>query len=490
MRAGRPIRVKNLPRSFPRRPGEGAFVAAALAAAFLCAGPVSVETPARAAEPPAPPSTEAAPSATPSPAIEEALALADRLIAAGQPVAAFAVLMETLDALPEDTDDAPLRFGIAQALMAGGRLAQAEQVLAQLAEERPANLRIRLDRAAALFALGRDDEAGEVFRAVRRAPDLPPETRRKVEGFLARLLIRQRLRFDLDLGLWYDNNVNNAAQAETVAIPAFGNRQFRLNQRPIGSWVARTGGRVRWRHPLTPDGRLLLETRASAVRNTALGATDFSQTWLTLTAGPRLGYAVPLAGRARPGRLAADVGVERRWWGGMGFATSIWGRLEVDQALTANWRVGLAPRVWGRFHDNQPRSIDPAGWALNLSVSRRAGPGWLTLDGTLSREHPGRRDLRWSSQGLSLQYAATVGEHWSGSVQVGLSQIRFAATDEAFLRRRADRTPTAGLTLSHRRISWNGYLPVLILNWARTTSNIPLYDRKLLSVRLGLQRLF
>ena len=46
----------------------------------------------------------------------------------------------------------------------GGRFAQAEQMLARLAGERPDNLRVRLDSAAALFTLGRDDEAGELFR--------------------------------------------------------------------------------------------------------------------------------------------------------------------------------------------------------------------------------------------------------------------------------------------------------------------------------------
>ncbi len=46
------------------------------------------------------------------------------------------------------------------------------------------------------------------------------------------------------------------------------------------------------------------------------------------------------------------------------------------------------------------------------------------------------------------------------------------------------------MTLSHREVSWEGYQPVLMLDWSRTDSNIELYDRKLRSVRLGLRRLF
>ena len=255
--------------------------------------------------------------------IAAALAEADRLIAAGGPFEAFAVLWRIMQALPEGADDSPLRFGLAQALMAGGRYAQAEQVLARLAREQPDNLRVRLDRAAALFALGRDDEAGQLFREARRAPDLPPAVKRRVEGFLGSILARQRLRVDFDLGLWHDRNVNNAAEVGTLTIPALGNLEFELDQRPVGAWVARTGASLRWREALTDDGRVSVETNASAARNTAIGATEHNRTWLGLSAGPRLGYAVPFAGRRRPGRLAADVGVERRWQGGDGYAANL-----------------------------------------------------------------------------------------------------------------------------------------------------------------------
>ena len=443
-----------------------------------------------APDPGASPGRALDPASDPFAAIEAALAQAEYLIVAGEPVIAFAVLMETMEALPEGTDDAPLRFGIAQALMAGGRFAQAEQVLARLEREQPDNLRVRLDHAAALFVLRRDDEAGTLFREARRQPALPDDARRKVEDFLTQILARQRLRFDLDLGLWYDNNVNNAAQIETVVIPAFGNLEFRLNQRAVRAWVARTGATVRWREAVTADGRVQVETNASVAHNTALGATAYNRTWLVLSAGPRLGYAVPFAGRVRPGRLAADVGVERRWWGGWGNSTNLWGGLALDQVLDEDWRVGALPRIWTTFFDGQPREVDPTGLSLTLSGARQAGPGWLTAGGTLTRATAGRSSLSWRSQGVNLTYAANVGEDWSGSVRLGLSVARFDDVSETFLLRREDRTRSVGLTLSNRRISWEGYQPALMLDWSQTDSTIPLFDRKLLSVRVGLRRLF
>ena len=219
---------------------------AAAIAFTLCGTGPETGTPARAEEPSA---TETATL----PAVAEALAEAERLIAAGLPVVAFAVLFQTMEALPEGADDAPLRFGIAQALMAGGRLAQAEQV------------------------------------------------------------------------------------------------------------------------------------------------------------------------------------------------------------LDADWRVGVVPRIWTTYHDDQPGEVDPVGRSPDLSVSRRAGPGWLTLGGTLARETADRSSLDWQSRGLSLTYAADVGEDWSGSVRLGLSTARFDEADAIFLKPREDRTRSIGLRLSHRKLSWEGY---------------------------------
>ena len=114
----------------------------------------------------------------------------------------------------------------------------------------------------------------------------------------------------------------------------------------------------------------------------------------------------------------------------------------------------------------------------------------MTLAGTLARETADASSLNWRSRGLSLTYAADVGEDWSGSLRLGLSAARFDEADGAFLTRREDQTRSVGVTLSHRKISWEGYQPVFMLDWSRTDSNVPLYDRKLLSFRLGPRRLF
>ena len=427
---------------------------------------------------------------SPQYAPDETVDLARRLIVAGNPETAYRLLRRAMQAAADDVDTTAIRYMAAQALLAGGHYAQAAQLLGRFAEDRPDLDLVRLEYAATLFALGRDDKAGEIFRDIRRKKDLPPPVQRNVDGFLERIRARQRWRLDFDMGFWRDDNVNNAPESETVAIPAFGGFRFTLDQKPVRAWIARTGVHLRWREPVTKSGSLYFETHASVSRNTAIGASAYNRTWANVSTGPRVRYTVGIAGRPRPGLFYADLGVERRWRGGGGYATSPWAGLGMEQVIARNWRVGAFPRVWVKRYDGEANDADSWGRSLALNVARRVGPGWLTASGKISRETPERRNLRWTSREVSLRFAADIGRNWSMSVRAGLTRTRFEAEESLFLKRREDRTHDVGLTVSHRALVWEGYLPELALNWSRTTSSIPLYERELRTVRLGLRRLF
>ena len=165
-------------------------------------------------------------------------------------VAIVLLLLWASDA-PAASDPIGPRFRQAQEHMRAGRFAEAEPILRWILRTRPGLVRVQLDHALVLFRLGRDDEAREIFLAVRRLPDLPAAVRRNVEDYLERIRSRDPLHIGLDFGLWHDRNVNNASEAETVEIPVFGTRlPFRLNERPQSAWVARTGANLRWRKPV------------------------------------------------------------------------------------------------------------------------------------------------------------------------------------------------------------------------------------------------
>ena len=416
---------------------------------------------------------------------------ARRLLAEGRTDAAYALLLREGEAAwHAGIDTTALRYLAAQALLQLDRHAEAALVLESLAESRPDLDQVRLDHAAVLFTLGRDDEANAIFRDMRRQERLSPEARRIVEEYLQRIRARQRWQLDFDMAVWHDDNVNNAAEDETVAIPAFGDLRFTLDQRPVSAWVARTGARLRWREPLTSEGRLYLESHAFAARNTAIDKSDYNRTWAGLSAGPRLRYTAEIAGRNRPGLLLADFGVERRWRGGEPYARGLWVGLGVEQTIDRDWRGSVFPRLWTTRFDEEGDAADPRGRSLDLYVARRIGGGWLTVGGKLSRESPDRPDLRWTSRALSLRYATTIGPDWSLTARAGLTRTSFDEAAPLFLMRRKDRTHDLGITASHRRLAWEGYLPELTLNWSRTHSSIPLYEREVRTLRLGMRRLF
>ena len=424
--------------------------------------------------------------------IEGALRTADAWMARGESAKALALLREVLPfAEAHGADTTPVRFLTAQALMRLRRNEEAALILAELVAEQPAVDRFVLDYAAVLFELGLDEDARAVFRQVRSERELPPVVRRNVERFLERIHARQPLRIDFDLGFWHDDNVNNAPERETVEVPIFGAPlSFTLNEQPVSAWVARTGVQARWRHALDDRRRVSLETRASLARNTALGASEHNRTWARASFGPRFRYSTEWIGRSRPGTVLADVGVERRLRGGDGYATSLWTGLGLRQTFSRNWNAGLFTRLWATRYDDEDAGADPLGRSVALQVRRGVGPGWLTVGGTLARGTPKTRRLRWTSRTLSLAYAADAGRGWNLALRGSLSATRFDDEHRLFRIRRDDRSYGAGLTVSHRSLSWEGYLPEFTVSWRRTASNIPVYDRKLLSMRVGLRRLF
>ena len=476
-------------------PGMIGRAGAAMLAALLSAAGARADEPASPGAPSAPPpdaTVESMERRDVHRATAEAVDTARRWIEAGEPGKALAVLREAMGAARAagGVDTTGVRFMAAQALLKLGRPHEAAEILAQLAEEHPAIDRVRLDYAASLFAIGRDEEAETVFREVWGREDLPPAVRRNVEGFLQQIRARRNLRIDLDTGLWWDDNVNNAPERETVAVPRLGGLEFTVDERPVRAWVARAGAGLRWRHPVAGSGRTAIETHASVARNTVVDASAYNRTWASASIGPRVRYAVEVAGRRRPGTARADAGIERRWRGGKAYAVSLWGGLGLEQTVIGTSRLGLFTRYWSTRHDEGGKDRDPPGRRHGLYLTRRLGPGDLTAGGAFSRETPARRDLRWTSREAWLGYAADIGRDLRLSVRVHGAETSFGGSHPLFGKQRRDRTRGASLTISDRAITWRGYLPELTLDWTRTRSNLPLYERQGRTLRLGLRRLF
>jgi len=381
-------------------------------------------------------------------------------------------------------------FRQAQELIRAGRFEQAAPILEWILRTRPELVRVQLDYALVLFRLGRDAEAREIFLAIRRKPDLPAPVQRNVEDFLERIRDREPLQFGFDFGLWRDGNINNASEAETVDIPIFGTTlPFRLNERPKEAWVARTGANLRWRTPVSPQTHL--EVRTAAARDTAIGEPDFNRTHVSVSVGPRIRYF--LGGAGKPllfGQVNVDVGAQRHWRGGDAYSTTGWLGLGVDQAIAPNWRIGVQASYWKTAYDEGADAVEPTGISYYAGVSRRIGPGWLTVGGKMSQEMAKRENSRWKGREASVSYGATLWRDFNFSVRASLGDREYEGKEALVQERRSDDIYSINGRLSHRALSFEGFLPVLNLGWSRTDSSIVLHDRTVRTARLGLRRLF
>ena len=98
--------------------------------------------------------------------------------------------------------------------------------------------------------------------------------------------------------------------------------------------------------------------------------------------------------------------------------------------------------------------------------------------------------MRWTSRDAWLEYAAGIGRDVRLSVRIHGAETSFDDVHPLFGKRRRDRMRGASLTISDRAITWRGCLPELTLDWTRTQSNVPLYERQGRTLRIGLRRLF
>ena len=109
------------------------------------------------------------------------------------------------------------------------------------------------------FALGRDDEAEDLFLSALPAGTSPGEAPQC--GRVTRLYPRGAGSAPQPWpGALVRRQREQRRQAPNGDIPAFGNLVFEVDQRPVGAWVASTGANLCWRQAVEEDGLVLVET--------------------------------------------------------------------------------------------------------------------------------------------------------------------------------------------------------------------------------------
>lgn len=155
---------------------------------------------------------------------------AQRLINDGQAAAAYALLIPQLEQRAGDPEY-DLLLGIAA--VDSGQPTQAVFALERVLAIDPNNQRARLELARAYFEAGENEASREEFNTVK-ARESNVDVARTIETYLTEIDTRisgkdSSLSFYVQATGGYDSNVNSATDTSTVAIPAFGNLVFTLD---------------------------------------------------------------------------------------------------------------------------------------------------------------------------------------------------------------------------------------------------------------------
>ena len=207
------------------------------------------------------------------------LAQADRLINEGKAGEAYELLLKDIET-EAGKPEYDLLLGIAA--MESRHPTQAVFAFERVLAVDPENVRARLELGRAYYEMNENEAAREEFN-VTRTKELPADVDKTIEEYLTAIDTRLRaekkiFRFFVEAQAGYDTNVNSATDTSQVALPAFGNLVFTLDQsaRELESGFARIRGGAAFTTKFMNRDDLLVFGGAEAYYREAFNESDFS----------------------------------------------------------------------------------------------------------------------------------------------------------------------------------------------------------------------
>lgn len=349
---------------------------------------------------------------------------------------------------------------------------------------RPDMTRARLELARTLMMQGKDKAADYHFSLAEDDDGLPPEIARTI--YAARGLIRERRTWDLNLnfGIAPDTNINNATTDRTVDV-LFGNATLPLTldeearaKTGVGQ-TASVSGSVRLR--LSDGLAMVVDADGNAVNYEGRAADDISS---LVAAGPELTLD-------NGTRVTAAATAGRRWYGGQLVNATYGARAGVQKHL------GDGARVAAQFDLRRVESgFSPAydGWQMAgyVSFEKVVRKTMVASVTGFARREPLRSDVYSNSE---YGIIGGIGGELPWGINAGLSgQASRAVYDEALPifgpDPRKDVRLQARAFLGARSVRVAGFSPSLSYTYAKTLSNIGLYDFDRHRIEFQLARYF
>jgi len=204
---------------------------------------------------------------------------ANRLIDQGKPGEAYDMLFKDIDT-EAGNPDYDLVLGIAA--IESRHPTQAVFAFERVLAVDPDNVRARLELARAYYEMNENEAAKEEFQ-VTKTKQLPAGVDKTIEDYLTSIDSRMRgekklFRFFVEAQGGYDSNVNSATDTSQVALPAFGNLVFTLDQtaRELDSGFFRIRGGAAFSTKFMNRDDLVVYGSAEGYYRDAFDETDFN----------------------------------------------------------------------------------------------------------------------------------------------------------------------------------------------------------------------
>lgn len=338
----------------------------------------------------------------------------------------------------------------------------AEVMFRRILDRDPALLRVRLELARTLYMEKKDEQAEYHFRLA--AGERPPaEVARNITRFRQAIRARRAWRFNFDVGLAPDTNINAATEKQTVDIYGL---PFRLdpNGRPRSGMGKFVGGDASLR--LNRFGKVPLYIGAYG-RWVRYKNHRFDDAYAGGEFGPEFHVA--------EGRLRTAGAAQIRWYGRRPLFRSFGAHLDYEKLIGDQWTIGGTLLV---RHNDYARRRDLDGWDAEARVSASRPLGATTLG--------------FAYAGIERNWANDPGQaFWRGQVGLGIiKEIGWGLRPQVSidLAHQVGRGPLAPFNTTRRdwliqgsasvyKRDWSirGFAPSLSLTVIRNYSTLSLY---------------
>jgi len=227
---------------------------------------------------------------SPAARADELLDRAQHLLDQGKAVEAYQ-LLDNVSSQRAGTPDYDLLLGIAA--LDAGEPTRAVFALERVLAVEPDNARARAELARAYYIAGENEAAKQEFTSIKK-DSVPAPVARTIDKYLSLIEGRlaatgTRVNVFVQAAGGYDSNVNSATDSSTIAIPAFGNLVFTLDQsgRKLHSSIFSLGTGVSFSTPLQGRENLRIVGGINLNERIAYDRTDFSTRVLNAQTGLR-----------------------------------------------------------------------------------------------------------------------------------------------------------------------------------------------------------